>query len=97
MIGDKLIVTAYHRGAAARVLDSLKKRFWNRPRPVAITVAGESGSDVCNDAVDDEHVGLDRSVGSHDETVLEEIHTHSDSPPNRWNKTAIRTATPLLT
>ncbi len=44
MIGDKLIVTAYHRGAAARVLDSLKKRFWNRPRPVAITVAGESGS-----------------------------------------------------
>lgn len=44
MIGDKLIVEDYHRAAAAKILSRLRKEFWEHRRPVALTVAGESGS-----------------------------------------------------
>jgi uridine kinase len=44
MIGDKLVITDYHRAAAARVWLELKERLEQRAAPLAVTVAGESGS-----------------------------------------------------
>ena len=41
MIGDKLVITDYHRAAAARVMARLEGRLG--ARPVTVTVAGESG------------------------------------------------------
>ncbi len=41
MIGDKLVVTDYHRDAARRIWEHLKAR--GETGPVAVSVAGESG------------------------------------------------------
>ncbi len=41
MIGDKLVVTEYHREAARRIWSHLKER--GETGPVAVSVAGESG------------------------------------------------------
>ena len=43
MIGDKLIITDYHRAAAAKVMEVLKKRLMTSNQPISVTVAGESG------------------------------------------------------
>jgi uridine kinase len=42
MIGDKLIITDYHRAAAAQVFEHVRERIHDGP--LVITVAGESGS-----------------------------------------------------
>ncbi|MBN2560730.1 MAG: zeta toxin family protein [Phycisphaerae bacterium] len=50
MIGDKLVITEYHRAAAAKALDIVRKRL-GRPTsasdgsstPLAVSIAGESG------------------------------------------------------
>lgn len=42
MIGDKLVITDYHRAAAARLLDAVGER--HDGEAFAMTVAGESGS-----------------------------------------------------
>lgn len=42
MIGDRLVITAYHRKAAERVLQALGDRLGNEK--LALSVAGESGS-----------------------------------------------------
>lgn len=44
MIGDRLVITEYHRAAAARVMDAVRQRLDSGDRPIAVTVAGESGS-----------------------------------------------------
>lgn len=43
MIGDKLIITDYHREAAARIFAPLKEKLETGRVPLAVTVAGESG------------------------------------------------------
>ena len=42
MIGDKLVITDYHRNGAAQVYEVLKPRL--ESAPLSVTVAGESGS-----------------------------------------------------
>lgn len=44
MIGDKLVITDYHRQGAAKVMASLRDRLREATSPLAVTVAGESGS-----------------------------------------------------
>jgi len=44
MIGDKLVITDYHRVGAARVWRELRERLERVGPPLAVTVAGESGS-----------------------------------------------------
>ncbi len=44
MIGDKLVITAYHREAAATIYGAVEKLIRETAKPVALTVAGESGS-----------------------------------------------------
>jgi uridine kinase len=44
MIGDKLVITDYHRQGAAQVYEVLKPRQDSAPGPLSVTVAGESGS-----------------------------------------------------
>ena len=44
MIGDKLIITDYHRSAALQILKALKEKWKTTDKPIAITIAGESGS-----------------------------------------------------
>ncbi len=43
MIGDKLVITEYHRQSAAKVFEQLKPMLEEIDRPVAVSVAGESG------------------------------------------------------
>lgn len=43
MIGDKLVITEYHRSAAAAIFNKLEKILADAEKPVAVTVAGESG------------------------------------------------------
>ncbi len=43
MIGDKLVITAYHRAGAAKVMDLIRDRLAAGERLI-VTVAGESGS-----------------------------------------------------
>lgn len=44
MIGDRLVITDYHRQGAAQVYEVLKPRLDSAPGPLSVTVAGESGS-----------------------------------------------------
>lgn len=44
MIGDKLVITEYHRSGALKVMDALKGRWQFTDQPIAVTIAGESGS-----------------------------------------------------
>ncbi len=44
MIGDKLVISDYHRAGANQVLEQLRGALADRDRPLAVTVAGESGS-----------------------------------------------------
>jgi len=44
MIGDKLVITDYHRQGAAQVYAVVKERLESGAGPLAVTVAGESGS-----------------------------------------------------
>lgn len=60
MIGDKLVITEYHRSAAAAIFNKLEKILADAEKPVAVTVAGESGcgksetaavlAELCNEA-----------------------------------------------
>jgi len=60
MIGDKLVITDYHREAAASIYNALEDMLKQADKPLAVTVAGESGSgksetarvlaDLCNKA-----------------------------------------------
>ncbi len=43
MIGDKLVITEYHRSAAAMIFEKLESILADADKPVAVTVAGESG------------------------------------------------------
>jgi len=42
VIGDRLVITDYHRDGAAKIFDALRARL-DRGRTLAVTVAGESG------------------------------------------------------
>ena len=44
MIGDKLVITDYHRLGTAKVIEEVKRRWATSDQPIAATVAGESGS-----------------------------------------------------
>ena len=44
MIGDKLVITDYHRIGATKVIEEVKRRWATSDQPIAVTVAGESGS-----------------------------------------------------
>jgi uridine kinase len=44
MIGDKLVITDYHRAGAAKAMVSVRERLKDGRRPLGVTVAGESGS-----------------------------------------------------
>ncbi len=44
MIGDKLVITDYHKNAAKKVIASLMKIIEQAKNPVCVTVSGESGS-----------------------------------------------------
>ena len=44
MIGDKLVITDYHRQGAAQVFAEVQKRLESAAGPLSVTVAGESGS-----------------------------------------------------
>jgi uridine kinase len=44
MIGDKLVITDYHRAGAALIMEALRDRLAGSSRPLGVTVAGESGS-----------------------------------------------------
>ncbi len=44
MIGDKLIITDYHRSAALQILKALKEKWKTTDKSIAVTIAGESGS-----------------------------------------------------
>lgn len=44
MIGDTLVITDYHRAAAERVAPLLLKRLLEGASPLAVSIAGESGS-----------------------------------------------------
>ncbi len=60
MIGDKLVITEYHREAATSIYTVLKNKLKDTAEPIAATVAGESGcgksetarvlADLCNEA-----------------------------------------------
>ncbi len=43
MIGDKLVITDYHRSAAAAIFEKLKEKLVKAGKPIVVTVAGESG------------------------------------------------------
>ena len=43
MIGDRLVITDYHRDGAAKIFDALRPRL-DHERTLAVSVAGESGS-----------------------------------------------------
>lgn len=43
MIGDKLVITDYHRQAAATAFPPLTKKIEENGLPLAVTIAGESG------------------------------------------------------
>ena len=44
MIGDKLVITDYHRAAAARILPTVRQRLATSSTCVIVSIAGESGS-----------------------------------------------------
>ncbi len=44
MIGDKLVITEYHFENGRKIAEVLLSRYRNIERPLAVTVAGESGS-----------------------------------------------------
>jgi len=44
MIGDKMLITEFHRNAAAMILPAVQRRMEQTGAPVIVTVAGESGS-----------------------------------------------------
>lgn len=44
MIGDKLVITDYHRKAAAQVLPHVRQKLEDRVEALAVSIAGESGS-----------------------------------------------------
>ena len=44
MIGDKLVITAYHRENGRKIAAAFLPMYRNIGRPAAVTVAGESGS-----------------------------------------------------
>ena len=44
MIGDKLVITDYHRQSAAQVFEVVQQRLKSAAGPLSVTVAGESGS-----------------------------------------------------
>jgi uridine kinase len=44
MIGDKLVITDYHRQGAALVFEVVQQRLKSGTGPLAVSVAGESGS-----------------------------------------------------
>ena len=44
MIGDKLVITEYHFENGRKIAEELLSRYRNIERPLAVTVAGESGS-----------------------------------------------------
>lgn len=58
MIGDKLVINDYHRGAAAAIYEALAAKLKQASSPLAVSVAGESGcgksetarvlADLCN-------------------------------------------------
>ncbi len=60
MIGDKLVITEYHREAAASIYSVFEGELEQSAKPIAITVAGESGcgksetarvlADLCSEA-----------------------------------------------
>ncbi len=43
MIGDKLVITDYHRQGAAQVFEAVQRRLKSDGGPVSVSVAGESG------------------------------------------------------
>ena len=43
MIGDKLVITEYHRSAAADIFEKLSVKLTQAKKPLVVTVAGESG------------------------------------------------------
>ena len=44
MIGDKLVITAYHRQGAAKIFDAVRAALAEARLPYVVTIAGESGS-----------------------------------------------------
>jgi len=44
VIGDRLVITDYHRAGAAQVLVALQERLATATRPLGVAIAGESGS-----------------------------------------------------
>jgi uridine kinase len=44
MIGDKLVITEYHRAAAAKILPAVRRRLATAASAVTVSIAGESGS-----------------------------------------------------
>ena len=44
MIGDKLVITDYHRAAAAKILPAVRRRLATAASSVTVSIAGESGS-----------------------------------------------------
>ena len=51
MIGDKLVITDYHRQSAAIVFPALIKKIEEIGVPLAVTIGGESGSGKSETAV----------------------------------------------
>jgi uridine kinase len=43
MIGDKMVITDYHRTAAAKALEAIERRLAAEPGVLAVSIAGESG------------------------------------------------------
>jgi len=43
MIGDKMVITDYHRAAAAKAMDAVEQCLAAGPRAIAVSIAGESG------------------------------------------------------
>jgi len=43
MIGDKLVITDYHRAAAAKALDLVRERLVSHSGTLTVSIAGESG------------------------------------------------------
>ena len=43
MLGDKLVITDYHRSAAATIFEKLNEKLVKADKPIVVTVAGESG------------------------------------------------------
>ncbi len=43
MIGDKMVITDYHRNAAAKALEAVERRLAAEPGAVSVSIAGESG------------------------------------------------------